>query len=228
MLALVFERVFEKTTLVMSLDDFYLTRAAREELAERVHPMLRVRGVPGTHDVELLRRVIDDLKARRNTEVPVFDKGEDDRDAMVPVMGKELDLLILEGWCWGALPQPESELEEPVNELEARLDPLGSWRRHVNQQLALGGYQEAFEQADVLFYLAVPDMDTVRQWRWEQEERLSEQGGSRVMDQDEVDEFTMYFERLTRRMLKDLPLKATLTLYLDERHQLVRPPRNMN
>ena len=40
-------------TVVLSLDDFYLTRDARERLAKEVHPLLAVRGPPGTHDVGL-------------------------------------------------------------------------------------------------------------------------------------------------------------------------------
>jgi len=35
---------------VLSLDDLYLDGAARQRLAETVHPLLRTRGVPGTHD----------------------------------------------------------------------------------------------------------------------------------------------------------------------------------
>ena len=49
----------------LSLDDFYLTRAQREELARTQHPLLRTRGVPGTHDVALGQRTIDALAARR-------------------------------------------------------------------------------------------------------------------------------------------------------------------
>src|SRR6187402_352808 len=38
----------------LSLDDVYLTRAEREALGRQVHPLLRTRGVPGTHDLTLL------------------------------------------------------------------------------------------------------------------------------------------------------------------------------
>ncbi len=38
-------------TAVLSIDDFYRTRAEREHLAREVHPLLLTRGVPGTHDV---------------------------------------------------------------------------------------------------------------------------------------------------------------------------------
>lgn len=227
MLAIILERVFEKTTLVMSLDDFYLTRAERTRLAETVHPLLRVRGVPGTHDIGLLLSVINDLKKGSKTEVPTFNKATDDRASMLPVMGEVLDIMILEGWCWGAQPASPADLDKPVNALEAELDGDGRWRRYVNQQLGQGGYQQVFAEADVNFFLAAPNFATVVEWRWQQEQDLAARSsGEAIMDRDEVQEFVMYYERITRRMLVDLPERANLTLYLDETHQIIRPPRD--
>ncbi|MYJ73656.1 MAG: hypothetical protein F4089_00575, partial [Gammaproteobacteria bacterium] len=40
---------------VLSIDDFYLTKEQRLQLAEDVHPLLATRGPPGTHDVAGLR-----------------------------------------------------------------------------------------------------------------------------------------------------------------------------
>lgn len=226
MLAIALERGLEKTTLVMSLDDFYLTREERERLARDVHPLLRVRGVPGTHDVAMLASVIADLKAGRNTRVPVFDKANDDRRSLVPVMGADLDFLIVEGWCFGALPAPDTDLAEPINALEAEQDGNGQWRAYVNRQLAEGSYQKVFSAADVNFFLAAPDMETVFQWRWQQERELSERAaGDAIMDEQQIRDFIMYYERITLRMLRDMPRRATLTLYLDDRHQVRRAPR---
>ena len=56
--ALLGERGLRCTAL--SLDDFYLTRAERAVLAAQVHPLLKVRGPPGTHDV---RRACEALQA---------------------------------------------------------------------------------------------------------------------------------------------------------------------
>ncbi|HET8763962.1 MAG TPA: kinase, partial [Rhodanobacter sp.] len=36
-------------TEVLSLDDFYYSRSEREMMAQEIHPLLRTRGVPGTH-----------------------------------------------------------------------------------------------------------------------------------------------------------------------------------
>ena len=40
---------FERA-VTFSMDDLYLGRAARVDLARRIHPLLATRGVPGTHD----------------------------------------------------------------------------------------------------------------------------------------------------------------------------------
>src|SRR5689334_11864372 len=49
-------------TVVLSIDDFYRTRAERQGLAREVHPLLETRGVPGTHDVALARHVLARLR----------------------------------------------------------------------------------------------------------------------------------------------------------------------
>ena len=68
--------------LAMSLDDFYLGRRERARLARDVHPLLATRGVPGTHDLELIARTLGALAAasgREPARVPRFDKGRDTR-----------------------------------------------------------------------------------------------------------------------------------------------------
>jgi D-glycerate 3-kinase len=52
---------------VLSLDDLYLPRHAREVLARRIHPLLRTRGVPGTHEPLLGLRT---FQALASSEMP--------------------------------------------------------------------------------------------------------------------------------------------------------------
>src|SRR5579885_29908 len=49
------------TAAVLSIDDLYLTLPERQALAAEVHPLLRTRGVPGTHDVGLGLALLDVL-----------------------------------------------------------------------------------------------------------------------------------------------------------------------
>ena len=121
----------------LSLDDFYLTRGERQQLAADVHPLLVTRGVPGTHDMDLLASTLRALLAGDSARVPRFDKAVDDRvpDDQWETVAGGVDLVFLEGWCLGLGGQPAAALSLPVNELEWREDPTGSWRRYVNAVL---------------------------------------------------------------------------------------------
>src|ERR1051325_7733852 len=131
-------------TEVLALDDFYYSRSERESLAHQVHPLLRTRGLPGTHEIELLMSVLAALP-HASDKLPVtyprFDKGRDTRmpPSRWPKITRTPKLIILEGWALGIKPQLQSALDEPVNALERREDPEGAWRHWVNKQLR--GYQ---------------------------------------------------------------------------------------
>lgn len=216
MLVIILQKVAGYRATVLSLDDFYKTRQERAQMAIDIHPLFAVRGVPGTHDVALLNRVIASIKAGQATTHPVFNKAEDDRDEAWRNV-QCLDVLVLEGWCLGAKPQVESSLVVPINELEETSDPDGTWRRRVNAELASTEYQRLFD-CDINTFLAVPDMESVFRWRLQQEQNLPV--GTRIMSEAGVREFLMYFERITRAMLEEMPGRVDITLSLDKTHCL--------
>jgi len=203
-------------TAACSLDDFYLSKARRAELAARVHPLLATRGVPGTHDVAALAGVIDDLGRTGGVALPVFDKGAD--DPLPPAQWRRVagpvDVLVLEGWCVGARPQSDAELARPVNALERDEDPDGRWRRYVND--ALGGpYAKLWTRLHGLVYLQVPGMAAVRRWRTKQEQTLP---AGRRMGAAAIERFVAHYERLTAAMLTEVPARADVTAVLDDAH----------
>jgi D-glycerate 3-kinase len=208
----------------LSIDDLYRTHAERERLAHDVHPLLATRGVPGTHDVALGLDLLDRLTVRETAAVaiPAFDKARDDRrpQADWPVVETPLDLVLLDGWCVGARLQPDIALQAPINELEQRDDAGGTWRRHVNAQLA-GDYAKLFARIDKLVMLKVPNMACVYEWRNLQEEKLEAAPGERhrIMDSSGLKRFVMHYERITRHTLEEMPERADLVLYLNEHHQ---------
>ncbi|SCW67184.1 D-glycerate 3-kinase [Sphingobium faniae] len=203
---------------ILSIDDLYLRRTEREELARAVHPLLRTRGAPGTHDVALGLAVIAGLERGEAVALPRFDKAVDDRaeESAWPLAGAGTRLLILEGWCVGARPQAEAALAEPVNALERDEDADGVWRRFVNEALA-GLYQHLFARADRLVLLAAPGFEVVRRWRAQQEAQLRARAGSHgagVMTDAGIARFIQYYERLTRHILIEMPGRADLTIDL--------------
>lgn len=198
----------------LSLDDLYLTRAARQALAAEVHPLFATRGVPGTHDVALGMATLDALASGEPASLPRFDKGRDDRAPAAdwPRAPAGCQILIVEGWCLGAAPQPGEALVTPINALEATADPQAIWRTHVNTALA-GDYQRFWAKLNRLIFLAAPDWQVVAQWREQQEAELRAHAPG-AMSEGEVTRFIQHYERLTRWVLEELPGRADVTLNL--------------
>ncbi|WP_201314901.1 kinase [Dyella sp. EPa41] len=209
-------------TEVLSLDDFYYSRSEREVLAHQVHPLLRTRGVPGTHEIELLLSLLAAMP-QASDKLPVshprFDKGRDTRmpPSKWPNVARPPKLVILEGWAIGLRPQTLAALDEPVNALERDEDPDGVWRHWVNKQLR--AYQPLWRKLDALIVLQAPNWEIVRKWRSEQEEELLARHAPLAMDAETMVRFLAHFERLSRHALATLPDLADTTVeYDDNRH----------
>lgn len=205
----------------LSLDDLYLTRAERADLAASVHPLFATRGVPGTHDVALGMAVLDGVRqGRAGLILPRFDKARDDRAPASdwPTLARPVDVLLLEGWCLGARPQADADLAAPMNRLEAEEDPHGIWRRHVNARLA-GPCRALFDAPDCTIMLQAPGFEAVLGWRRLQEEKLRARTGGGMSDA-ELARFVMHYERLTRHLLADLPPRADVVIPLGADHAI--------
>lgn len=204
----------------LSLDDLYLSRAARARLARDVHPLFATRGVPGTHDVALGATIVDHIKSGKPGEIclPRFDKRSDDSvpvDAW-PRLALPVDVLLFEGWCVGARPQHDDALTVPINQLEREEDSAGIWRRHVNAALA-GAYQALFARIDQLVMLQPPSFEAVVANRALQERKLAASGaGARIMDPAALHRFVRHYERLTRHMFAEMPARVDVHLRLDD------------
>lgn len=223
-LALACRELYGWSSAVLSIDDFYLTRAEREALAESRHPLLRTRGVPGTHDVALLDDALDRLCTLGPGDTfapPRFDKSTDDRaEPPWPRVDGPVDMIILEGWCVGTTAEQADALEVPVNTLERERDADVAWRSWINTQLE-DNYAALWSRLDALVFLKAPGFDAIYGWRLEQEHKLAARVGRNaagVMSDDEVREFIDYYERLTRHNLATLGESADVVFDLDESH----------
>lgn len=222
---------------VLSIDDFYLSKAKRKKLAASVHPLLAIRGVPGTHDV---RRLLDALAgfiepAVQSVTVPIFDKLKDDRTRRVHKIQKSAKptIVLFEGWCVGIPAQRQLALSVPASSFEFSNDNNGVWRSYVNERLG-ADYADVFKLLDRLSMLKPPCFEAVYDWRVDQEIRLVARRRQefssesiRGMSVKEVGEFVENFRRLTCHALEVLPGIANETwelqadrLVLEERVQL--------
>ena len=204
----------------ISIDDVYLTRAEREAMARDVHPLFATRGPPGTHDLDLLGRLIDALSAAGPgdvTRIPDFDKRGDDRrpSADWRTFEGRPDAILIDAWCLGAVAEDAAALATPLNALERDQDADGGWRRAVNG--FVGGTYAAFaERFDAILFLQAPGFEVVLDWRAQQE---ADPLGVAPADLPAAERqrlagFIQYFERITRRMLAG-GVRADLVIPLD-------------
>lgn len=222
--------------VAISLDDFYLTKRQRQALSESTHPLLKTRGVPGTHDTSLMQQALTELSrhfidsdsasltCNPITTLPQFDKLADDRHPESRQISGPVSAIILEGWCVGVTPEPDVALQSPINDLERLDDPDATWRRWVNQQL-IERYQSIFDRLDYLVMLKVPGIKHIIQWRTEQEEhtrRLScsstQNGHRNGLRADEIERFVQHYQRLTQHALNTLPDSADIVIELNAQH----------
>ncbi|GAB1262211.1 phosphoribulokinase [Aurantivibrio plasticivorans] len=223
--------VHQLRVVSISMDDVYLTRAERQALGSRVHPLLATRGVPGTHDVALALATLNALQQSGEVKIPRFDKSSDDRvaEAQWDRVRAPVDLVIFEGWCLGTPAQPEEALSHPVNPLEQVEDQDGTWRGYVNRCLS-DEYAEWFNALQYLIFLKAPNFDAVYRWRGRQEDKLRQKlveqsvdsKSTKVMDESQLSRFIQHYERLTCHSLQELPSIADVIFELNEEQMIER------
>ena len=224
---------------VASIDDAYLPWQERLE-AMAANPFGVTRVPPGSHDPQLLCRVIDRWRNGEPLELPRFDKtlrnGQGDRVAGVRL---QADALLLEGWLLGCEPlglaleaalarQEDQELPPALG-----LRPLErAWLPRWDQ--ALEAYQPLWARSDGLWLLRPQRWGLPRRWRFQAEARQSRRGGASLS--------AAALDQLVRASLCSLPpqlyqdpllQRAEVAALIDGRRrlvgvqggdQLVRPP----
>ena len=222
-LKMILKKKYGINLCVFSIDDFYKTKAERIQMSKKVHPLFITRGVPGTHDLNLIRKTIKNLKKKkfRTVLIPKFDKSKDDRFSRNKWQKIKIkpDIIILEGWCVGTTHQNNNELIKPLNLIERKYDKNLKWRKKVNYFIK-SRYKNLFRQIDKLVYLKVPNFNYIFKWRWLQEQKMKLTSKSKkTMSKNQIKEFIMFYERLTKHMIKNNSRISDLTIFLDKNHR---------
>lgn len=229
-LKLILEDKYKLKTITVSIDDIYKTKKDRVKLSKKINKLFLTRGVPGTHDVNFLTeffKVLKNNNLNKSFLIPKFDKSIDDRlpKSKWHHVNKKLDIFILEGWCVGARPEDNHRnLKKPINKLEAIEDENYKWRFKVNHQLK-NNYKELFSFIDLMIYLKVPNFKKVLIWRGLQEKKLAysrknmSKNKNKIMSESEIKRFIMFYERITKKMLIDMPKFADIIVPISSNHQ---------
>ena len=222
-LKLILKKKYGLNICVFSIDDFYKTKNERLRMSKKKHPLFITRGVPGTHDITLLNQTIRKLKQKkfRTVLIPKFDKSKDDRLSKRKWQKIKIkpDIIIFEGWCVGTTHQNNNELKRPLNLIEKKYDENLKWRKTVNN-LIKKRYKNIFNKIDKLVFLKVPHFNYIIKWRWLQEQKMKLTTKSKkTMSKTQVKEFIMFYERLTKHMIKNYSKISDLTIFLDKKHR---------
>ena len=224
-LKIILKKFFKRKIHVSSIDDFYKTLKDRNKMSYTAHPLFKTRGVPGTHDINLIKKFFYFTKRKnfKKTKLPKFDKSIDDRlkkKYWFNVKEKP-EIVILEGWCVGAQPQPNSLIKKPINILERYEDKDLIWRKYVNEKLKKE-YKKIFAMIDYFIFLKVPNFKMVFKWRFFQENKLRKKSylRTKVMSYNEIKRFIMFYQRITLQMIKDLSKSASVVMLLKKNHEI--------
>jgi len=226
-LTLILQKYFKLNVFKVSIDDFYKTRRDRRLLSKNKHPLLMTRGVPGTHDIDLMLSFFKKIKSKdfKSLKVPTFNKAIDDRypKKLWHKIESKPDIIIFEGWCVGARAQTVSQLKKSINSLEKAHDRSTKWRTHVNNQLKTK-YKLLFNQLDGLLYLKAKNFNLLREWRLKQERKLWIQAKNKknlkIMSSVDVISFMQTYQRITQQMFKDALKSSSIIMNLNINHQI--------
>ena len=194
-------------------------------MSDKIHCLFKTRGVPGTHDINLIRKFFSFIKKRnfKSFKMPKFDKSIDDRleKKYWSYINQRPEIVILEGWCIGAKYQSNSLLKIPVNTLEKKEDKNLIWRSYLNKKLKKE-YKNFFDILDHLIFIKVPNFKMVLKWRVLQEKKLKKKSfwNNKIMSYHQIKRFVMFYERITLQMIKDLSKSASVVLHLKNNHEI--------
>ena len=226
-LQIILKKFFKKNIYIISIDDFYKTLRDRNRMSQQKHSLFKTRGVPGTHDINLIKNFFTSVKRKKfkKIKLPKFNKSIDDRSKKNywHNINKRPEIIILEGWCVGAKPQIISSLRKPVNILERHEDKDLIWRKYANEKLKKE-YKEVFAMIDYFIFMKVPNFKIVFKWRLLQESKLRKKlhYKKKIMTYSAIKRFIMFYQRITLQMMKDLSKSASIVLLLKKNHEIKR------
>ena len=224
-LKIILKNFFKRKIYISSIDDFYKTLEDRNKISNKIHPLLKTRGVPGTHDINLVKNFFNIIRKKKfkKIKLPKFEKAMDNRLEKKYWFNikQKPEIVILEGWCVGARPQSNSLIKRPINILEKYEDKDLKWRKYVNEKLKKE-YKKLFLMIDHLIFMKIPNSKVVFKWRLLQEKKLKKKSYSnkKIMSYNEIKRFIMFYQRITLQMIKDLSKSASIVMLLNKNHEI--------
>ena len=213
-----FKKFYFKNVVILSIDDFYLSSHQRKQLAKKFKTNLfDTRGVPSTHNLELLIETVNKLKRNKfPVYTPIFDKVTDNKKKYKRKINK-VDLIILEGWCVGSKPINLKYLKKNINDLEKINDPNMIWRTAYNKSLV--EYQKLFNKFNHYIFIKLPNWQYVINWKYKQELSLRSLRSDNNLKK-KLYLFIQYYEKLSKWMSLTCPNFCNILITLDKNQKM--------
>ena len=217
---LVLENAYKKKVMLLSIDDYYLSKNKRNKLSKNIHPLLITRGVPGTHDIVALKNdIINFQKKKFPIITPRFNKLKDNISSKKNII-KNAEILLLEGWCCGSPSINKKYLFQNINRLETIFDKNKKWRQYYNSQLKKD-YKKVFSLFDQQIYIQPPSFSYILKWRYNQEKNNALKSRNKdFMNKKDLQKFIQHYEKLTKWMMKTMPAKADILIKIDSNQKI--------
>ena len=218
LIKLYLEKFYDKSVIIICMDDFYLSKKQRTQLSKNIHPLFLTRGVPGTHDLGLMNKKIKQILNKEfPIYLPIFDKVSDTRKRTYKKVLKA-DVIIFEGWCAGAQPVNQNYLQKNFNNLEKHKDKNFIWRNSYNKYL--NEYQKIFSKFNYFIYFQFNHWDHVVNWKYKQELELRDKKKDLALKKY-LKEFVQYYEKVSKWMHLKVPKYCNILIKLDT-HQKIK------
>ena len=218
LIKLYLEKFYYKSVVIISMDDFYLSKRQRMQLSKNIHPLFLTRGAPGTHDLELLnKKILQIFDKKFPVYLPIFDKVTDTRKRTYRKVLKG-DVIIFEGWCAGAQPVNQNYLQKNFNNLEKYKDKNFIWRNSYNKYL--NEYQKIFSQFNYFIYFQFNQWSHVLDWKYKQELELRDKKKDLALKKY-LKEFIQYYEKVSKWMHLKVPKYCNILIKLNA-HQKIK------
>lgn len=215
--------------VIMSLDDFYITHSQQLKKAASGNTLLQHRGLPGTHDLQLLNETLTKLTDQEPAAIVQFDKsqfsGEGDRvkESEFINVKPHYDIILLEGWCVGFRHLNEEELQTVWSDESTKTIKRHKFEfiQEINEELA--HYDPIWTSFDGFIHLDAHNINYVYQWRLQQEHAMIASKGSGMTDEQVgqfVDGYMPAYELYLEKLRKSY-WGPTLRLQLGSDRQVV-------
>lgn len=224
-----------------SMDDLYLTFEEQQTLNKRFphNVLLQGRGLPGTHDINLLHNILNDLLHGRDGAYPIYipsyDKsahgGLGDRCSKEDwtIVTQPVDLIIFEGWFNGYFSIPDEQMLKKkwtdIQRRESNRLDLINFESVLQINSFLEEYQKIWKLFDVFVCIKTSDINNVYKWRLQQEHDLIRKKGSGMSDEKVIKfldrympVYYLYYDRL--ELMQNMV--ESLELDIDDSRTLVR------